>query len=225
MDRPDFVITVGDSIQGGDDLTMDREWQQFSKLLEPYRHFRIFFTPGNHDIWSLASSQAYEKYSKRPPHYSFDYKQAHFVVLDNSRSDQMPAEELAYLKQDLEMHEQQPLKFVFSHRPSWILQTVLSNPQFPLHQIAKQYGVHFMIAGHIHQMLSFDLEGIRYLSMASSGGHLRASKKYEDGWFFAHSLATVKGNSVTLEIKELGPPFGQGRITGPGDWGPAGLTK
>ena len=223
-EHPAFVITVGDTIQGGDDRTADAEWQKILAELAPYRHFKIFFTPGNHDIWSDASSEAFEKYTKRPAHYSFDYQQVHFTVLDNSRSDEMPAEELAFLKRDLELHQKQPIKFVFSHRPSWILQAVLGNPQFPLHRLVKQYGVQYVIAGHIHQMLHFDLEGVTYLSMASSGGHLRASKKYEDGWFFQHSQVTVKGSSAQIQIEELGAPYGQGRITRPADWGAAGLN-
>lgn len=224
-DHPDFIITVGDTIEGGDDLTMDAQWREMMRMLAPYRKYRIFFTPGNHDVWSIASAQAFEKYAKRPLHYSFDYKQAHFTVLDNSRSDDLPATEFAFLRNDLEQHSKQPLKFVFSHRPFWILQTVLGNPQFPFHQLAKQYGVRYVIAGHIHQMLHFELDGITYLSMASSGGHLRNSKQYEKGWFFQHTIVTLSAGSVAFAIKEVAPPFGQSRVTTPADWGVAGLAQ
>jgi 3',5'-cyclic-AMP phosphodiesterase len=212
-DHPEFVISVGDTIQGGNDLTVDTEWRSAMQILAPYRRYKIYFTPGNHDVWSIASAQAFERYTKCPLHYSFDYKQAHFTILDNSRSDEMPAAELMFLEKDLQAHQKQPLKFIFSHRPSWILQVVLANPDFPLHRLAKRYGVQYIIAGHIHQMLHFELDGITYLSMASSGGHLRDTKQYEKGWFFAHTLVTVKGNSADFEIKELGPPFGRSRVT------------
>lgn len=224
LEHPAFVVTVGDTIEGGDDSTMDAEWQQIIQLLAPYRRYRIFFTPGNHDIWSIASAQAFEKYTRRPPHYSFDFEQAHFTVLDNSRSDQMPAEELAFLEKDLQSHQKQGVKFIFSHRPSWLLQAILGNPNFPLHQLAKRYGVKYVIAGHIHQMLHFELDGITYLSMASSGGHLREDKKYSRGWFFEHTQVTVNGDSVDFAIKELSPPYGQARVSKPADWGPAGLN-
>lgn len=224
-DHPDFVVTVGDTIQGGDDATVDREWQKQLRILAPYRKYRIFFTPGNHDVWSLDSAEAFEKYTKHPLHYGFDYKQAHFTVLDNSRSDNLSAEELAFLRNDLQAHARQPLKFVFSHRPSWILQVVLSNPHFPLAELAKEYGVRYVIAGHIHQMLHFELDGTTYLSMASAGGHLRDGKEYRGGWFFAHTIVTVRGNSADFEIKEVGPPFGESRVTTPADWGAAGLVE
>jgi Icc protein len=224
-DHPAFVITVGDTIEGGDDLTVDAEWQQVMRSLLPYRRYRLFLTPGNHDVWSAASAQAFEKYSKHPLHYSFDYRQAHFTVLDNSRSDKMPAEELAYLEKDLQIHQNQPVKFIFSHRPSWILQVVLANSDFPLHRLVKRYGAKYVIAGHLHEMLHFEVDSVTYLSIASSGGHLRSTKRYEDGWFFQHTLVTVRGNSVSFEIKELDPPFGHSRVKTVADWGPAGLVK
>jgi hypothetical protein len=59
--HPDFVISVGDTIEGGDDLTLDAQWQQIVHILAPYRRYRLFLTPGNHDVWSVASAQAFEK--------------------------------------------------------------------------------------------------------------------------------------------------------------------
>jgi predicted phosphodiesterase len=224
-EHPAFIITVGDTIQGGNDLTMDREWQQAMQLLAPYRRDKTFFTPGNHDVWSLASAQAYEKYTHHPLHYGFNFHQAHFVVLDDSRSDRMPAEEVAFLRNDLERNQQQPIKFIFSHRPSWLLNVILSNPNFPLGQLAKQYGARYIIAGHLHQMQHYDRDGIMYLSIASSGGHLRGSRQYQDGWFFAHTLVTVHGNAADFAIHELAPPFGRGRVSKPSDWGPSGLES
>lgn len=112
-ERPAFVVNVGDTIQGGNDATVNAEWRSAWRLLLPYRRYRVFFTPGNHDVWSAASAEAYEKYTKHPLHYSFDYREAHFTVLDNSRSDDMPASELEFLRNDLEAHKGQRLKFIF----------------------------------------------------------------------------------------------------------------
>jgi Icc protein len=225
LDHPAFVITVGDTIQGGDHAAMETQWEEIEAVLAPYRHYRILFTPGNHDVWSAASARAYIEHSKRPLHYGFDYQQVHITVLDNSRSDSISSDEMTFLEQDLAAHEKQPVKFIFSHRPSWVLQVVLGNPAFPLHQVAKRYGVRYVIAGHIHQMLHFDLDGVTYLSMASSGGHLRESKTYDRGWFFQHTLVKVRGDQVAFAIKELSPPFGQRRVTEPADWGAAGLIR
>ncbi|MGC2659724.1 MAG: metallophosphoesterase [Bryobacteraceae bacterium] len=223
-DNPDFVITVGDTIEGGNDLTADAEWKKVLQDIAPFHRFRTYFTPGNHDVWSIASAQSFEKFTGHPLHYSFDYQNAHFTVLDNSRSDELPAEELAYLQNDLSAHAKQPLKFVFMHRPSWIVPVLFQNPDFPLARLAKRWGVQYVIAGHLHQMLHFDLAGVTYLSMASSGGHLRDTREYDKGWFFQHTLVTVNGLSVAFTIKEAGPPIGHSRITTLSDWGVAGLV-
>jgi predicted phosphodiesterase len=217
-DHPDFVITVGDSIQGGKDSHADTEWREVQRLLAPYRKYRLFLVPGNHDVWSPASARLYERYSRRPLHYSFNYKQAHFTILNNSETDSLSADEIEYLKRDLDANSHQPLKFVLFHRPSWLLQALLKNPNFPLHQIALRYGVQYVICGHLHEMLRFEVGPVTYLSMASSGGHLREPKTYEAGWFFQHTIVTVRGSSADFAIKELKAPFGQGRVSGLKDW-------
>jgi hypothetical protein len=227
-DRPDFVIKVGDTIQGLNEATMGAEWQEALHLLQPYRRYPIYFTPGNHDVWSPASATAYEHYTKRPLHYSFDYDKAHFVVLEDHAEDgraPLPAGELAFLERDLKAHAAQPLRFIFSHRPGWLISAVLRESDAPLQQLAKRYGVQYIIAGHIHQMLQVEINGVMYLSMPSAGGHLRASKRYEDGWFFAHTLVEVHWGAAKFTVEEVNAPFGQGRRSRPSDWGTAGLLS
>jgi 3',5'-cyclic-AMP phosphodiesterase len=110
-----------------------------------------------------------------------------------------------------------------SHRPSWILNVALRNGDFALHRLARQYGVKYVIAGHIHQMLHFTLDGIEYLSMPSAGGHLRASGEYRAGWFFGYTVVEVAGEAAKFTIHELKAPKGEGRVTGLADWGMLGL--
>ncbi len=214
-ENPAFVLTVGDTIQGGDDHTIDAQWLQVLKTLAPYRRFQLFLTPGNHDVWDAASKSAFEKYAQHPLHYSFDWQAAHFTVLNDSESDN--------LEKDLASHNAQPVKFIISHRPAWLFSVALGDGNFPLHQLALRYGVKYVIAGHLHQMLHFKLDGITYLSMASSGGHLRNDKAYEHGWFFQHTSVTVSRLGASFKIQELSAPYGKARVTSPADWGVAGL--
>ena len=74
-------------------------------------------------------------------------------------------------------------------------------------------------------MLHARLEGIDYISMASSGGHLRASRKYEDGSFFGFAEVDVQAREAMFYIHELGAPDGEGRTTTLEDWGTAGLIR
>ena len=219
---PAFVVSVGDSIQGLNDATAETEWRQFERILTPYRRFSLFLAAGNHDIWSALSEALFLKYATHAPHYSFDHAQAHFTVLDDSRSDSLLAAELDFLEKDLEAHKDQPVKFIVLHRPSWLVDAMFQNPRFRLHQLAKKFGVQYVIAGHLHQMLDIDLDGVKYLSMASAGGHLRGTEQYGDGWFFGYALLGVRGQAIDFHIKELKPPLGQGRVTELKDWRKAG---
>jgi 3',5'-cyclic-AMP phosphodiesterase len=227
---PAFILSVGDSIEGGDDQTAEAQWSEFDRIVGGKRRYQLLLAPGNHDIWSPKSEALFVKYAHRAHQYSFDYDQAHFTVLDNSHGADGPGaqfspEEMAFLEKDLATHATQPVKFVISHRPEWLFPVLVGNTQAPFHQLIKRYGVKYVIAGHIHQMLHFELDGVTYLDLSSSGGHLRDTKQYERGWFFAHTSVSVDGGSARFTIKELPPPFGKGRATTPADWGSAGLTK
>jgi Icc protein len=224
-ENPAFILTVGDTIEGQDDATTEKEWQDITRVLSPYRRFPFYLAAGNHDIWSGLSEQLFRKYAEHAPHYSFDYKQAHFTVLDNSRSEQFSAEEIAFLEKDLQTHSAQPVKFIVSHRPSWLMDVILRDSHFPVQELAKKYGVRYVIAGHVHAMLCLDLDGVIYVSMVSSGGHLRASRKYEDGWFFGYALVEVAGTQIRVQIKELTPPHGKGRISQLESWGAAAIRR
>ena len=222
---PAFVVGVGDTIEGSNDSAAETEWVQVEQILLPYRRYLLFLAPGNHDIWSVRSEALFRKHAARAPHYGFDYRQAHFTVLDNSRTEQLSQGELDFLEKDLQAHKEQPLKFIVFHRPSWLIDAMFQNPHFAVHQLAKKYGVQYVVAGHLHQMLDVELEGVTYLSMVSSGGHLRGTEQYRDGWFFGYALVAIGAKDIAFHVKELKPPFGQGRITELGDWRRAGPVK
>src|SRR5258707_4954731 len=73
--HPALVINVGDTIEGGDDARAEQQWLALRPLWD--RAYSVYFTPGNHDVFSEASRRIYEQQTKRPVHYSFDYQQAH----------------------------------------------------------------------------------------------------------------------------------------------------
>ena len=212
-ENPAFWLSVGDLIEGLNDATAETEWTEFEPMLTPFRRYALYVAPGNHDVWSEKSDRLFRKHTGRALHYGFDYGPAHFTVLDNSRSDEFPVDELAFLEKDLQAHAAQPVKFIVSHRPSWVINVVLRNPDFALHRLAKKYGVQTVLAGHVHQILHVDLDGVSYVSMPSSGGHLRLSKEYGDGWFYAYGLVAVSDKTVKVQIKELKPPYGKSRVS------------
>ena len=215
---PEFVVSVGDTIQGGNDATAEAEWRAVRGLLKPYRKIPLYLAPGNHDIWSAASRTLFQQFAGHPPHYSFDAGGAHFTVLDNSRSAAWPPGELEFLEQDLRAHAAAPVKFVISHRPPWLLDAALGDGRGPLHRIARQYGVCCVVAGHVHQLIHATLDGVHYIALPSAGGHLRLSGKYEDGWFFGWTEVEIQGREVKFQVHAL-----DGQVTPIDAWGRAGL--
>jgi len=84
--KPDFVLTVGDQIEGSNDtIILKQKWEEiktlFASLTAP-----VYITPGNNDIWDSVSLEYYKRYVG-PPYHSFDVKDLHFVILDNSIDD------------------------------------------------------------------------------------------------------------------------------------------
>src|SRR5437667_12351532 len=112
--HPDFAINAGDVIQGGNDATAEREWREVQAAW-PRNRYPLFFTPGNHDIWSPPSQNLYEKYTGHPPQYSFNYQDAHFTVLDNSRTENLGDDQMKFLERDLEQNREHNPKFIFFH--------------------------------------------------------------------------------------------------------------
>lgn len=224
-EKPAFVLSAGDCIEGADDSKAAAEWREFRRELEPFRKIAFYVAPGNHDVWSDASALLFERNTGRPLHYGFDSHGAHFTVLDTSRSDQLSAEEMAFLEADLKAHAAQAVKVIISHRPWWLLDAATRNLDAPLQRLAKQYGVHTVVAGHIHQILHFELDGVTYISLPSAGGHLRLSAAYRDGWFFGYLLVNAKDGALQFTVKEAAQPDGEGRVSNLADWGMTGLLK
>ncbi len=211
--HPDFVINVGDTIQGGNDATAASEWRALRPLWERYR-YTIYFTPGNHDIWSPASRLVYEKQTGHPASYGFNYQNAHFTVLDNSEAPDLSLElsdqQMQFLARDLAENRNRDPKFVFFHKPLWLIPVKFQNRRFPFHQLMVKYGVRYVVSGHGHQYVHAVLDGVTYLEAPSSGGKLKGNG-FAQGWFYGQVLAKVDGSNVDLTVKEIGPPFGQGR--------------
>ncbi len=220
--HPDFVINVGDTIEGGNDERAPSQWQQLRPLWERYNHYPLYFTPGNHDVFSDTSRGLYEQQSGRPSRYSFNYQDAHFTVLDNSRTTDLSDDQLDFLAKDLEAHKDKRPKFVFFHKPFWIVPLKLGSGEFRLHQIAKQYGVEHILSGHGHQFVRIVRDGITYMEVGSSGGSiergLRRGQGFEHGYFYHHVWGRVKGGKVSFTVKEIDGAKGAGRIFRAEDW-------
>jgi hypothetical protein len=220
---PDLAISIGDTIQGGNDATAVKEWRELDDVWRRYRRFPTYFVPGNHDIWSAESKRLFEIEAGHPAAHSFVHDGALFVILDNSLTDALPPGQLEYLERTLARHRDLRPKFVFCHRPSWLLDARVGNRNFGLHTLARKYGVDSVISGHGHQLVHLELDGVRYLEIGSSGGSIERGLKlgqgFKEGWFYHWIWVQVREGEVEMTVKEA---TGQGRMFRLNDWGPTG---
>ena len=207
--HPDFVINVGDTIQGGNDASAETEWRALRPIWNRYK-LPQFFTPGNHDIWSDVSRKIYEKQTGHPASYGFNFQDAHFTVLDNSQTEILSDQQMEFLERDLQQNKDRDPKFVLFHKPFWLIPVIFRSGQFPFHQLIKKYGVRYVISGHGHQFVRGVQDGIVYLEAGSSGGKLKG-QGFERGWFFGQIFTQVKESKVEMTVQEIDAPMGKGR--------------
>lgn len=211
--KPDFVVGVGDMIEGytGDTGEIERQWEEYEAMIDMLS-MPFYLVPGNHDIWDSTSGEFYERHAGEP-YYSFDTGPIHFVVLDTSRwptVSTFPEEQVDWLKSDLAENREAKYTIVIYHIPYWIETVARSKPD-PLHDIFVANGVDAVFTGHYHVYFAGTYDGIAYTGVGSSGGVCEpglTGLKYHFMWVTADesglTIAPIKMGSV-LPWEEVAP--------------------
>jgi len=123
--KPDFVMCVGDLVEGytDDEALLAQQWDEvdaaLGKLDAPFH-----YCAGNHDMIRAGRAVYLRRHgTENRAYYSVNYKDCHFVVLDSYGllfGGIAPAEQqLAWLKADLLKAKDASHVFVFYHHPLW----------------------------------------------------------------------------------------------------------
>jgi len=99
--QPEFVINVGDMIEGYSDDAADlnAEWEDVDRMLESLE-MPFFRTPGNHDIANQTAAEVWlDRYGARM--YHFVYKDVLFLVLN---SEDTPREAPEDIREKIELY-------------------------------------------------------------------------------------------------------------------------
>lgn len=80
---PDFVLSVGDLIDGGteDTLVLNAQWASFDERAKKL-NMPFFYLGGNHDLSNIRMREFWEK-RYGPRYYYFIYKNVLFLILDS----------------------------------------------------------------------------------------------------------------------------------------------
>ena len=216
--RPDFVINVGDLIEGysEDTLRLDTQWDTLLSIIKGLST-KFYFVPGNHDLQNEADRRLFRRRTGFNRYYSFDYQNSHFIVLDNSMTQwaipqPVDSEQIAWLKADLEKNKNAANIFVFFHVPTF-LDGFRDNRVDPLSELFEKYRVRIVFAGHYHSYMYFTRSATEYIDVGSSGGGLD-NNDFTRGNFFQFVLVTVRDKDPEIAVIRKGSIFRRNVVTG-----------
>ncbi len=175
--RPEFVLSVGDLIEGysEDRQRVESEWQEFLGFMDEMQ-MKFFFVAGNHDVTNPVMHEIWREHFG-PAWYSFDYKNVHFVCLcSEDPQTKIGDDQLAWLKSDLDEHADARWTLVFLHKPLWTdmdRNLAAGNPDTTnWAQVEEMLAdrPHTVFSGHQHHYVQHDRNGQKYYQLATTGG-------------------------------------------------------
>ena len=171
--RPEFVISVGDFIEGGcmEDFSapfLQKQWDyikpEIEKCIPPF-----FYVAGNHDYSPQSpNSHGWELWHKMfgVPYYYFIYKNVLFLCLNSNYAPTGLGEEQLKWAQDV-LKEKCDVRwtFIFLHQPGRWLQDEFARLEETLYE--RNYTV---ISGDMHRYAKYVRNGRKYFMLGTTGG-------------------------------------------------------
>jgi hypothetical protein len=170
--QPEFVICVGDLIEGytDDRCMLKQQYDQMDAMLE-ILEMRFFRVVGNHDITNAVMDEVYRaRYGF--PYYHFVYKNALFLIL--STEDQpgihISDAQVHYFHDVLKENTKVRWTFVFMHRPLFVKLGGKLHTGWSEIESILQDRPHTVFAGHWHTYAKQKKHGQSYIRLATTGG-------------------------------------------------------
>ncbi len=209
--KPDFVINIGDLIEGytEDTIVMVRQWDSILATIK-ILPCPFYFVPGNHDIQNEKDREIFKAKTNFNRYYSFNYENTHFVILDNTMLEwlfpqEIDREQLEWLKKDLEANKNVENIFVFFHVPTWFYSFENNTPD-SLVELFQKYPVKVVFSGHRHTYTYLKKGDIQFINVGSSGGGMETNE-FVRGDFYHYLLVTINGKEVNIAVIKRGSVF------------------
>ena len=207
-----FIVNSGDLVEDGD---QESDWddQFFSKQ---YTHINSMLSKlpyvsavGNHE----GSGTLFSKYFPYPmysnsagAYFSFDYANAHFIVIDQFTDYSSGSTQYNWIVDDLN-NSNKPWKFALFHEPGWSAgghsnETAVQDILQPLFE---QYGVSVALNGHNHYYSRAVVNNVQHITTGGGGAPLYdADENYpnivktDESYHFL-KITITDNNSLTID--------------------------
>ena len=182
---------------------------------------KVYASPGNHEIHDAMSTREVEAarekvwqtvFSDLPSNgptgetfmtYSFNFGNAHFVMLDTNRAGSHHTVNLAWLAADLAATKAEHI-FVLGHEPAFPVNLhkgdsldFLSDQRDAFWKLLAKYRVDIYFAGHEHLYNHQQVDGVHQVIAGTCGAPIY---KGSGGEFYHYARVTVDGAKVSVDI-------------------------
>jgi len=199
----DFLIVAGD-------LTGSGTATEFGNFMDRVRASGVKFygVPGNHDVATLPVDQGFARYVG-PPHSSFDFKNTHFLLIDNSTPSQgfYPSER-QWAAADLKAAGARGFEHMIAVAhvpPGYPYSAKASHDQIAgmdandlMLPLLKSGGVEELFCGHVHNYLEEMEDGVRVTISGGAGAPLMGLDGYHN-----YVLVEVNGRSISQKAVRI----------------------
>ena len=179
--RPEFVMSVGDFIEGytRDTALIEEEWQTFEKLVAPLET-PFFHVPGNHDITNPIQLEIWKR-RFGPTYYHFVYRNVLFLVLNTEAVSTGGFGEVqeSFVAKVLAANPQVRWALVFMHKPLWAIDGGRSWSKIDAMLKDRPFTV---FAGHWHRYKKYVRDGKRYIDLGRTGAGLGSESPMTGGF-------------------------------------------
>jgi len=206
--RPDFVITVGDQIQGytTEIEVMRQQWDEY-KTHANRLQMPLYILPGNHDI-SNPRMKDWWRENLGKTYYAFVYKDCLFIAMNVMEHWEMNAaslgdEQVQFVLDTLAKNPKVRHTFVLLHMPIWRE----PRPDWQKIEQALSTRPHTVIAGHTHTMSYEKRNNGTYMVVSVTRGmapNWSNEGIRELGQFAVYTWITVDGDDVSIAHVEPG---------------------
>ena len=175
--QPEFVMCVGDLIQGYTDNrdTLKAQFDEVDSILQRLE-MRFFRVAGNHDISNEIMSEVYrDRYDSS--YYYFVYKNVLFLIIDTEDPSfgSISDTQVSYVKRILQDNMGVRWTLVFMHQPLFVeKEGKLQEGWAKIEEMLKDRP-HTVFAGHLHSYAKYEKHGRRYIRLATTGGRSKLS--------------------------------------------------